>query len=140
GSHTNIRDGAPVGRRHNLLGVTAARGPSRLDGQMGRKKRIQKPGDSEPLPPDFYRSITKEIEAFINEGPRGTQTRLAAAARMDNSAFRHRMDEYRNERFSFEEIELIRIEAGKPPGWPYAPSPDIDAFDAFRKVLRASLK
>lgn len=92
------------------------------------------------LPGGVYRAIIDEIEAFLSISPRGTQKRLAGAANLTSSAFRHRANEYRGERFSFEEIEAIRVEAGKPRGWPYISAAEAEAFDAFRKMLSASVK
>jgi hypothetical protein len=84
-----------------------------------------------------YEAITAEIQAVIDRGPRGTQKRLAAAANLTSSAFRHRMGEYRGERFSFEEIEAVRLEVGAPLGWPYLTLVEAEACAAFKKMLLA---
>lgn len=100
---------------------------------MARKRKVL---------PLAYRAITDEIEAHLNRSDRGEQKRLAAAAGIDSAAFRHRMDEYRGERFSYEELEAIRREARKPPGWPYVRESEIvtgeeaETLQALRKLLQ----
>jgi hypothetical protein len=93
-----------------------------------------------------YESITKEIESFASDAPRGTKARLARAAGMDPSAFRHRMIQRQNQRFSFEEIGQIAMEAGRimgrlhgaPLGWPFIPWKDAEELEALRRVLRST--
>ncbi len=99
-----------------------------------------------------YEDITAEIQAFIDRNPRGTQQRLAeavfpeASPRDATSAFRHRMDEYRGERFSFEELGRVAVEAGKllgkaegaPTGWPFISWREADAVDGVLRALHGS--
>jgi hypothetical protein len=130
GTHTNNPRRAPVGMSHNLSGTTRTTERPTVPA-MARKRRNLLPGG-------VYEAITEEIERFLLHEDRGTQKRLASAAGIDSAAFRHRMDEYRGERFSVEELEAIRIEAGAPRGWPYVRLEEARAFEAFRKLLKAS--
>lgn len=86
-----------------------------------------------------YAAVTKEIARVMEAMPRGTKKRLAAAAGLDQSAFRHRMQEYRNERFSYEEIGAIAAELNAPPGWPFIDWKLAEAVAAHRKLI-ASLR
>lgn len=99
-----------------------------------------------------YRAVTKEIQAFIDARPRGTQQRLAEAAfpkaspQDATSAFRHCMDEYRGERFSFEEVGRIAEAAGRlagrdvgaPAGWPFLQWGLAEAAESVLRAVRAS--
>lgn len=82
-----------------------------------------------------YAAVTKEIGRVVEPMKRGTKKRLAAAAKMSASDFRHRMTEYRNERFSFEEIGAIAEELDAPPGWPWLKWETAEAVESHRKAL-----
>lgn len=95
-----------------------------------------------PLPPGPYRyvykDVTREIGRYIAKSPRGTKKDLAAATGMDHTAFAHRMaGRYR---FSFEQIGAIAEAAKAPPGWPWLPWVEAEAFAAFRQLLANSQK
>jgi hypothetical protein len=132
GSTTKPGGAAQGGILRNLYGATWGGGTPTLSAWMRKRAAAPHAPDEDAV----YAAITREIERYMATKPRGIKKRLAAGAGLTPPAFAHRMIAYRGEKFSFGEIEGIRIEAGLPPGWPYLPLEDARALDAFVALLR----
>lgn len=92
-----------------------------------------------------YAAVRSEIEAFLKDkgrgGGRGASKRLAGALDLDAPGFRHKLIEYRGERFTVEQLGAIADAANAPVGWPFVPWEDgRDLQDAERFVRRAAEK